>query len=121
MFANWSAVPAANLSITNAGGLLAVGTFPVNGDVKTVNDFLTVAGECYRPNPGPELRKWRRPKSDHVRCRREHLTGWVLPPEVIGFAFQCAFNPTTGKIISAGSHGTEDFRWNNNPAQTNFD
>jgi len=45
MFANWSAVPTANLSITNAGGLLAVGTFPVNGDVKTVNDFITVAGD----------------------------------------------------------------------------
>jgi hypothetical protein len=45
LFAYWSAVPTANLSFTNAGGLLAVGSFPANGDVKSVNDFLAVAGD----------------------------------------------------------------------------
>ena len=42
LFAYWSAVTTANLTLTNAGGLLAVGSFPAGGDVKSVNDFLLV-------------------------------------------------------------------------------
>src|SRR5258707_281934 len=53
MFANWSAVPTANLNINNAGGLLAVGTFPANGDVQSVTDFLTVAGDLAGQAPDP--------------------------------------------------------------------
>src|SRR5258708_12536554 len=53
MFANWSAVPTANLNINNAGGLLAVGTFPANGDVQSVTDFLTLAGDLAGQPPPP--------------------------------------------------------------------
>ena len=53
LFGYWSAVPTANLTLTNAGGLLAVGSFPASGDVKTVNDFLTVAGDVSGQAPDP--------------------------------------------------------------------
>src|SRR5260370_39631381 len=53
LFGYWAAGPTASLNLTNLGGLLAVGTFPANGHVKTVTDFLTVAGEVSGQAPDP--------------------------------------------------------------------
>lgn len=103
MFANWLAVPTANLTISSAGGLLAVGSFPVNGDVKTVNDFLAVAGDVSGVAPDPNSCNGGGQSPIMFDADGSIFDGLGLPPEVIGFAFQCAFNPTTGKIISAGA------------------
>jgi hypothetical protein len=103
LFSNWSAVPTANLSFTNAGGLLAVGSFPANGDVKTVTDFLTVAGDVTGQAPDPNSCNGGGQSPIMFDADGTIFDGLGLPPEVIGFAFQCAFNPTTGKVISAGA------------------
>lgn len=103
LFAYWSAVPTANLSFKDAGGLLAVGSFPAGGDVKTVNDFLTVAGEVSGQAPDPNSCYGGGQSPIMFDADGSIFDGLGLPPEVIGFAFQCDFNPTTGKIISAGA------------------
>src|SRR6266436_1617362 len=122
MFANWSAVPTANLTITNAGGLLAVGSFPANGDVKTVNDFLTVAGDVSGQAPDPNSCNGGGQSPIMFDADGTIFDGLGLPPEVIGFAFQCAFNPTTGKIISAGAILNGRFQDGiNNPNANNFE
>jgi len=122
MFANWSAVPTANLTITNGGGLLAVGSFPANGDVKTVNDFLTVAGDV--SGQAPDLNSCNGGGQSPILFDADGsiFDGLGLPPEVIGFAFQCAFNATTGKIISAGAILNGRFQDGiNNPNANNFE
>jgi hypothetical protein len=122
MFANWSAVPTANLSITDAGGLLAVDTFPANGDVKTVNDFLTVAGDVTGQAPDPNSCNGGGQSPIMFDADGSIFDGLGLPPEVIGFAFQCAFNPTTGKIISAGAILNGRFQDGiSNPSANNFE
>jgi hypothetical protein len=122
LFANWSAVPTANLSFTNAGGLLAVGSFPVNGDVKTVNDFLAVAGDISGQAPDPNSCNGGGQSPIMFDADGSIFDGLGLPPEVIGFAFQCAFNPTTGKIISAGAILNGRFQDGiNNPSANNFE
>jgi hypothetical protein len=122
MFANWTAVPTANLTINNAGGLLAVGSFPANGDVKTVTDFLTVAGEVAGQAPDPNSCNGGGQSPIMFDADGSIFDGLGLPPEVIGFAFQCAFNPTTGKIISAGAILNGRFQDGiNDPNSNNFE
>jgi len=122
LFGYWSAVPTANLTLTNAGGLLAVGTFPVNGDVKTVNDFLTVVGDVSGLTPDPNSCNGGGQSPIIFDADGTIFDGLGLPPEVIGFAFQCAFNPTTGKIISAGAVLNGRFQDGiNNPSANNFE
>jgi hypothetical protein len=121
MFSNWSAVPTANLTITNAGGLLAVGTFPANGDVKTVTDFLTVTGD-FTSSPDPNSCNGGGQSPIMFDADGSIFDGLGLPPEVIGFAFQCTFNPTTGKVISAGAMLNGRFQDGiNNPNLRNFE
>lgn len=122
LFANWSAVPTANLSFTNLGGLLAVGSFPANGDVKTVNDFLTVAGDISGQAPDPNSCNGGGQSPIMFDADGTIFDGLGLPPEVIGFAFQCAFNPTTGIVISAGAILNGRFQDGiNNPNAGNFE
>jgi hypothetical protein len=122
LFGYWSAVPTANLTLTNAGGLLAVGTFPANGDVKTVNDFLAVAGDVSGQAPDPNSCNGGGQSPIIFDADGTIFDGLGLPPEVIGFAFQCAFNPTTGKIISAGAILNGRFQDGiNNPSANNFE
>src|SRR5437762_928671 len=122
LFAYWSAVPTASLSFTNAGGLLAVGSFPANGDVKSVNDFLAVAGDVTGQAPDPNSCNGGGQSPIMFDADGSIFDGLGLPPEVIGFAFQCAFNPTTGKIISAGAILNGRFQdVINNPNAGNFE
>lgn len=122
LFAYWSAVPTANLTITNAGALLAVGTFPAGGDVKTVSDFLTVVGDVSGQTPDPNSCNGGGQSPIIFDADGTVFDGLGLPPEVIGFAFQCAFNATTGKIISAGAILNGRFQDAiNNPSANNFE
>jgi hypothetical protein len=122
LFGYWPAVTTANLTLTNAGGLLAVGSFPANGDVKTVNDFLTVAGDVSGQAPDPNSCNGGGQSPIMFDADGTIFDGLGLPPEVIGFAFQCAFNPTTGKIISAGAILNGRFQDGiNNPSSNNFE
>jgi len=122
LFGYWSAVPTANLTLTNAGGLLAVGSFPANGDVKTVSDFLTVAGDVTGQAPDPNSCNGGGQSPIMFDADGTIFDGLGLPPEVIGFAFQCAFNPTTGRVISAGAVLNGRFQDGiNNPSANNFE
>jgi hypothetical protein len=122
LFGYWSAVTTANLSFTNSGGLLAVGSFPANGDVKTVNDFLAVAGDVSGQAPDPNSCNGGGQSPIMFDADGSIFDGLGLPPEVIGFAFQCAFNPTTGKVISAGAILNGRFQDGiNNPNTGNFE
>lgn len=122
LFGYWSALPTANLNLTNAGGLLAVGSFPANGDVKTVNDFLTVTGEVTGQAPDPNSCNGGGQSPIIFDADGSIFDGLGLPPEVIGFAFQCAFNPSTGKIISAGAILNGRFQDGiNNPGANNLE
>lgn len=103
LFKFWSAVPTASLNLVNAGGLLAVGTFPANGDVRTVTDFLAVAGDVTGQTPDPNSCNGGGQSPIMFDADGSIFDALGLPPEVIGFAFQCAFNPVTGKVISAGA------------------
>jgi hypothetical protein len=103
LWGNWSAVPTANLSFTNAGAILPVGTF-TGGDVKTAQDFLAVAGWTgggAAPDAQSCLGGGQSPIVFDADGTIFDQLG--LPPEVIGFAFPCAANPTTGKLTAAGA------------------
>jgi hypothetical protein len=122
LFSNWSAIPTANLPLVNAGGLLAVGSFPANGDVKTVSDFLTVAGDVSGQAPDSNSCNGGGQSPIMFDADGSIFDGLGLPPEVIGFAFECAFNPTTGKIVSAGAILNGRFQDGiNNPSANNFE
>lgn len=122
LFGYWSALSTANLTLTNAGGLLAVGSFPAGGDVKTVNDFLTVAGDVTGQAPDPNSCNGGGQSPIMFDADGTIFDGLGLPPEVIGFAFQCAFNATTGKVISAGAILNGRFQDGiNNPNAGNFE
>ena len=106
LFGNWSAVPTANLTLTSGGGLLGIasGGFPAGGDVQTAQQFLDVLGDpgggatpdpnsCYGGGQSPIM----------FDADGSIFSALGLPREVIGFAFQCELNTTTGKVISAGA------------------
>jgi hypothetical protein len=106
LFANWSAVPAANLTFSNAGGLLAIPSagFPSGGDVQTAQQFLNVVGDSsVQATPDPNSCNGGGQSPIMFDADGSIFDALGLPPEVIGFAFACAANPTTGKIVSAGA------------------
>jgi hypothetical protein len=106
MFANWSGVSTANLAITNLGGLLAIpsANFPAGGDVQTAQDFLNVVGDSTAPAaPDPNSCNGGGQSPIIFDADGTIFDALGLPPEVIGFAFQCDYSPTTGKIVSAGA------------------
>jgi len=125
LFGSWAAVSTANLTFTNAGGLLGIASsaFPAGGDVQTAQQFLNVVGDpsvqatadpnsCYGGGQSPIL----------FDADGSIFASLGLPPEVIGFAFQCDFNPSTGKVISAGA--VLNGRWQDgikDPAASNFE
>ena len=122
LFGYWSAVRTANLTLTNTGGLIAVGSFPAGGDVKTVNDFLMVAGDVSGQTADPNSCNGGGQSPIMFDADGTIFDGLGLPPEVIGFAFQCAFNTTTGKVISAGAILNGRFQDGiNNPSSGNFE
>lgn len=106
MFRNWGAVSTANLNIANAGGLLGIASsgFPANGDVQTAQQFLYVVGDpSVQASPDPNSCNGGGQSPIIFDADGSIFDALGFPPEVIGFAFQCSFNPTTGKVISAGA------------------
>ena len=103
LFGSWAAVPTASLSFNDAGGLLAIPSigFPAGGDVQTLQQFVGVVGSttspdansCYGGGQSPII----------FDANGSIFSALGLPPGVIGFAFSCSFNSSTGKIISAGA------------------
>jgi Matrixin len=106
MFANWSGVATANLTIANLGGLLAIPSagFPAGGDVQTAQQFLNVVGDSsVQATPDPDSCNGGGQSPIIFDADGSIFDALGLPPEVIGFAFACDYSPTTGKIISAGA------------------
>jgi len=106
MFANWSGIPTANLTINNLGGLLAIPSagFPAGGDVQTAQQFLNVIGDpSIQATPDPNSCNGGGQSPIIFDADGSIFDALGLPPEVIGFAFSCDYSPTTGKIISAGA------------------
>ena len=106
MFANWSAVSTANLTIANAGGLLAIPSdnFPAGGDVQTAQQFLSVVGDpSVQTIPDPNSCNGGGQSPIVFDADGSIFDALGLPPEVIGFAFACDFSAITGNITSAGA------------------
>jgi hypothetical protein len=106
LFGNWSAVATANLTFSNAGGLLGIANagFPAGGDVQTAQQFLNVLGDpSVQATPDPNSCYGGGQSPIMFDANGSMFASLGLPPEVIGFAFQCAFNQATGKVISAGA------------------
>jgi hypothetical protein len=103
LFQNWSAVPTANLTLSNAGGLLAIPSagFPAGGDVQTAQQFLDVVGTGSSPDPNSCYGGGQSPIIFDANGTIFDALGF--PPGVIGFAFSCSFDSSTGTLSSAGA------------------
>jgi hypothetical protein len=125
MFANWANVPSANLSFINDGGLLAIPSagFPAGGDVQTAQQFLNVVGDpSVQGTPDPNSCNGGGQSPIIFDADGSMFDALGFPPEVIGFAFQCDFNFTTGKVISAGAVLNGRFQDGiNNPNINNYE
>jgi hypothetical protein len=125
MFANWAGVHTANLTLTNAGGLLGIPSagFPAGGDVQTAQQFLNVIGDpSVQSTPDPNSCNGGGQSPIIFDADGTIFDALGFPPEVIGFAFQCDFDPTTGKVISAGAILNGRFQDGiNNPANNNLE
>jgi hypothetical protein len=125
LFGSWAAVSTANLTFTSAGGLLGIASagFPAGGDVQTAQEFLNVIGDpSVQATPDPNSCYGGGQSPIMFDADGSIFNSLGLPPEVIGFAFQCDFNPSTGKVISAGA--VLNGRWQdgiNDPASSNFE
>ncbi len=103
LFGNWAAVPTASLSFSNSGGIQPVGSF-TGGDVKTVQEFLDVRGDLSgQTAPDPASCEGGGQSPIIFDADGSIFDALGLAPEVIGFAFECDLNLTTGKIVSAGA------------------
>lgn len=89
MFNVWQAVPTANISYQNVGGILPVGAF-AGGDVQTAAEFNAVDGDCQNGRQSAII-------FDADGTIFDQLIG---DPSVIGFAGICAIDPATGNVVS---------------------
>lgn len=89
MFGTWSAVQTAQISFTNAGGLLTVGSY-TGGDLKSVAQYNDMIGSCRAGTQSPII----------FDADGSIIAGLGLPPEVIGFSQPCSFDTTNGYITS---------------------
>lgn len=122
LFGNWSAVPTANLTFNNAGGLLAIpsAAFPAGGDVQTAQQFLDVVGSGSSPDPNSCYGGGQSPVIFDADGTIFDALG--LPPGVIGFAFSCSFDSSTGKLTSAGAVLNGRFQDGiSNPSSSNYE
>jgi hypothetical protein len=124
IFKNWTSVSTANLNIVNAGGLLAIASsgFPAGGDVQTAQQFLNIVGDPnVQSTPDPNSCNGGGQSPIIFDADGTIFDALGFPPEVIGFAFQCDFNPTTGKVTSAGAVLNGRFQDTINDNSTNFE
>jgi hypothetical protein len=87
MFAVWQSVATAAISFSNAGALLAAGSY-TGGDLKTIQQFNDVMGSCRSGLQNPVI----------FDADGKLVASLGLPPEVIGFNSLCAVDPVTGFI-----------------------
>lgn len=111
MFASWSNVPTASLSLSNAGALLAAGSYK-GGDLNTVQQYNDVIGSCQAGTQSPVI----------FDANGQIMTGLGLPPEVIGFTSGCALDSTNGFLTAATIVLNGKFQDGvNSPATSNFE
>ena len=80
MFGVWQAVATAAISFTNAGPLLAAGTYVSGADLSTVQQFNDVVGSCKSGTQNPVM----------FDANGQIMAGLGLPAAVIGFSGSCA-------------------------------
>jgi len=76
---------------------LAVGTFPANGDVQSVTDFLTVAGDLAGQAPDPNSCNGGGQSPIVFDADGTIFDGLGLPPEVIALPFSVLSTPPPEK------------------------
>ena len=90
MFAVWQGVPTATLSFTNAGAILAAGSY-TGGDVTTAQQFNDIMGSCKSGAQSPVI----------FDADGRLLASLGLPPEVIGFNSSCALDTVHGYYLTS--------------------
>ena len=91
MFGVWQAVPTAAVSFSNAGQLLATGSYVAGTDVKTVTQFNDLYAACKQSQQSPVI----------FDADGSLFAALGLPPEIIGFAGPCAMDSGSGFITAA--------------------
>jgi len=111
MFATWSNVPTASLSLSNAGALLVAGSYK-GGDLNTVQQYNDVIGSCQAGTQSPVI----------FDANGQIMSGLGLPPEVIGFTSGCALDSTNGFLTAATIVLNGKFQDGvNSPSSSNFE
>jgi hypothetical protein len=87
MFSVWQSVPTAAVSFSNAGAILATGSY-AGGDVTTASQFNDIFGSCKTGAQNPVI----------FDANGSLVKALGLPPEVIGFNNPCALDPATGFV-----------------------
>ncbi len=90
MFGVWQAVSTATISFTNAGPILAAGSY-TGGDLKTAQQFNDVMGSCSSGAQSPVI----------FDADGKLIASLGLPPEVIGFNSSCSFDSSHGYYVSS--------------------
>lgn len=90
MFGVWQSVSTANISFTNAGPILAAGSYS-GGDLQTAQQFNDVIGSCNKGVQSPVI----------FDANGGLISSLGLPPEVIGFDLPCALDTVNGYILSS--------------------
>lgn len=91
MFAVWQSVSTAAVSFSNAGQLLAAGSYVAGTDLNTVVQFNDVAGSCRSGVQNPVM----------FDANGQIMSGLGLSSGVIGFTSGCALDAGTGHLTGA--------------------
>ncbi len=110
MFAVWQGVPTAQISFTNAGPILAAGSYS-GGDLKTAQQFNDVLGSCRSGSQSPVI----------FDADGGLIASLGLPAEVIGFNSGCAVDAANGFLLSSAVVLNGKFQDGVQTAPSNFE